>query len=58
MKRNNCSSRSVHFALTINLSLKAKILSAKPMWNGFLLVTVRALNSYEEKQVNLWLCKT
>ena len=25
---------------------KAKIPSAKPIWNGFLLVTVRVLNSY------------
>ena len=28
---------------------KAKIPSAKPIWNGFLLVTVRVLNSYTRK---------
>ena len=28
--------------------LEAKIPSAKPIWNGFLLVTVRVLNSYEK----------
>ena len=28
---------------------KAKIPSAKPIWNGFLLVTVKGLNSYERK---------
>ncbi len=34
-------------ALTVkNLGLKAKIPSAEPIWNGFLRVTVKVLNSY------------
>ena len=37
------------FTILKNMDRKEKIPSAKPIWNGFLLVTVRGLNSYTRK---------